>query len=202
MATDLMERIRNNYDKLMFTVAWKILGNREDAEDAVQESYLELHRHRLRLLDPESAAARAYVLAVIESRAVNLYHKRKRERTLPLEELRERPVPLLERDTDLTVCLKKLKVEERQLLLLKYEHGYTIREIAELLGMTEAAAYKIHQRAKDKLERLYTSQQGGIGFAASAGGYGVQRAPIRPIDPDDPPPAFDLEEVFQKTLEW
>lgn len=154
MGTEVIEQIKQHYDKLMYTIAWNILQNREDAEDVVQEAYLELYRHRLRLLDPGSPAARAYVVQTIESRAINLYHKRKRQQTLPLEEAVHQAAPLMETDTELAVCLKKLKAEERQMLLLKYEHGYSINEIATLIGTTPDAAYKMHQRAKKKLENI------------------------------------------------
>ena len=39
-------------------------------------------------------------------------------------------------------------------VLLKHHHGYTIKEIARMLSLTEANAYKIEQRARARLEEL------------------------------------------------
>lgn len=190
MNEQVIARLRENYDDLMRAIAWNILRNREDVEDAVQEAYLSLHEHRLRIFDPDSPAARAYVVQTIESRAINLYHKRKRQATLPLEEAAHQSAPLIETNTELAACLKKLKPEERQLLLLKYEHGYSVKEIAALIGTTPDAAYKMHQRAKKKLGRL----------CMNAGLLGVLLAAVLDIlDIDfDFDNSIDVDELFLK----
>ena len=185
MNEQVIVRLRDNYDDLMRAIAWNILRNKEDVEDAVQEAYLSLHEHRRRIFDPDSPAARAYVVQTIESRAINLYHKRKRQQTLPLEEAAHHAAPLMETDTELAACLKKLKPEERQLLLLKHEHGYSINEIAALTGTTPDAAYKMHQRAKKKLAKL----------CGQAGLLGAVSAFLMDLLP------FDIDRLFSDILD-
>ena len=54
----------------------------------------------------------------------------------------------------ITRCISLLPVQDRQILMLKYRYGYTNSEIAGMLDLSEAAATKRIQRAKEKLEQL------------------------------------------------
>ena len=51
-------------------------------------------------------------------------------------------------------CFSRLMPRDRDILLLRYRSGYTAREIAKMLGISEANAGKRIQRAKEKLENL------------------------------------------------
>ena len=44
------------------------------------------------------------------------------------------------------------------MIMLKYYHGYTINEIADMFGMKAPAARKLDQRAKAKLEEIYREE--------------------------------------------
>lgn len=68
-------------------------------------------------------------------------------------------IVIIETVCKLTDCILKLPKQQRTVILLKYQHGYSLREIAKLLDISLAWAQKIDQRAKKKLEELY--QQGG-----------------------------------------
>ena len=50
--------------------------------------------------------------------------------------------------------MAQLKPRERELLLLRYDIGYSTREAAPLLGMTPAAAHKALTRAKSALRAI------------------------------------------------
>lgn len=47
----------------------------------------------------------------------------------------------------------------RELLLLKYDSGFSEKEIAVLLSMTEANVHKTIQRAKTKLSKILEEQE-------------------------------------------
>ena len=42
----------------------------------------------------------------------------------------------------------------REMILLRYHHGYSVREIAGMMGISLPAAIKLDQRAKQKLKKL------------------------------------------------
>ena len=59
-----------------------------------------------------------------------------------------------ETDHGLARCILKLPDRDRQFVLLKFDQGYTTKEIADMMGLTLAAARKVEQRAKARLEKL------------------------------------------------
>ena len=50
--------------------------------------------------------------------------------------------------------MAKLPARYRQFLLLRYDHDYTVKEVAQMMGLSVSAAYKLEQRAKKKLETI------------------------------------------------
>lgn len=65
-------------------------------------------------------------------------------------------------DDLLTEAILKLPEQQRHVIWLKYYHGYSLREISKMLGITLSWAQKINQRAKKQLEILY--KEGGGEF--------------------------------------
>lgn len=59
-----------------------------------------------------------------------------------------------EGDNDLTKCILKLPARYREMILLRYHHGYTVREIAKVLGLSLPTAIKLDQRAKSRLKKM------------------------------------------------
>lgn len=51
-------------------------------------------------------------------------------------------------------CILKLPTRQQSVIILKYHHGYELKEIAKMLGITYANALKIEYRAKEKLKEL------------------------------------------------
>lgn len=48
----------------------------------------------------------------------------------------------------------RLEPRKREMLLLKYHYGYSVKEIAEMMELPVESAYKLHQQAKNELEAL------------------------------------------------
>lgn len=147
------EIIFNRYKNLMFSVAFSILRNEKDAEDAVHHAFVKIIENISKISDPECPKTRGYVVTIVENTAINVYRRKKRHPILPLEEQVGLAVEY-DGSNELARCMAKLPAHYRQVLLLKYHQGYTIQEIAKILGMTPASVAKIHQRAKAKLEIL------------------------------------------------
>lgn len=57
-------------------------------------------------------------------------------------------------DNTLTKCILQLPARYREMILLRYHHGYSVREIAGMMGISLPAAIKLDQRAKQKLKKL------------------------------------------------
>lgn len=54
--------------------------------------------------------------------------------------------------------LEKVKIEEKMILLMKYRDDMTIKDIQELLNITESAVKMRLKRAKEKIQTLYQVQ--------------------------------------------
>lgn len=70
------EEIYYSYHKRMYLVAKKILGNNEDAEDAVQVSLLNLARHMDRVPTGNEQVLNAYIFTTVRNTALSMPRKK------------------------------------------------------------------------------------------------------------------------------
>lgn len=144
------EQLYNRYRGLMFHVAMQILDNERDAEDAVHEAFLSILKHFDSVSEVQSPKTRAFVVVISERKAIDIVRKRR-----PVLELDERIAGVtieMPDDTELKSALARLPARRRELLLLRYYLGYSTKEAAALLSMTDAAAQKELWRAKQDLQ--------------------------------------------------
>lgn len=151
---DKLKRIYSKYYAFMFNIADKILHNQQDSEDAVHNAFLSIIKNIEKIEDISSPKTRGYISIIAERKAIDVYRERK---NLSEEELDGYKTgisfPPPEEHT-LDGCISKLPPRYREVILLKYSHGYSVKEIAEILGISFAAASKLDQRAKKKLHEL------------------------------------------------
>ena len=146
------------YQGLMFHTAFRLLRQPEDAEDAVHEAFLYLAKNISKISEPVSQKTKAYVVLIVESRAIDQLRRRQRRPTVPLEDWQGIETPPQGGDS-LAECMLRLPAAERQVLWLKYYHGYELREIGPMLGLSYDAAARLHRKAKDHLQALYEKER-------------------------------------------
>lgn len=156
------QALRILYDRcagVALGVALRILRNRTEAEDVVQEAFLEAWK-RAQTFDAQRGSATAFVLSIARSRALDRVRSRgSSERALSsLGREDETPVPLPiesaehRQDRDrIQAALATLPPEQRQVLELAYFEGLTQREIAERLSDPLGT---VKTRARLALEKL------------------------------------------------
>lgn len=145
------EKIYHTYKGLMFHVAYQILHNEEDAEDAVHNAFVKIAEHISKIDLPVCPKTKVYVVTIVENKAIDLYRQNKRRsREIPLDDI---VVPYVKNQElqGLAACMEHLPVRYRQVILLKYQQGLSNQEIAKHLDISEANAIKLDQRAKKKL---------------------------------------------------
>lgn len=140
--TDGFEQLMNRYRQPAYGIALGLAGNHDDAMDAVQKSFLRVHRSlgRFRLEDPFFP----WLYRIVRNTALNQRRDEKRHRgDIPLEFV-ERPdgAPdalataeandLRER---LGRALAELPEEMRTVFLMYHFQGRKYREIAEAMGI-------------------------------------------------------------------
>ena len=148
------EQIYIDYRDLMFYVANRILDNEQDAEDAVHEAFLKVAENIKKIGEPKCPKTRGFVVTIVENKAIDQYRKQQKHQTVELIDDIQGTNAHYEGDNDLTKCILKLPARYREMILLRYHHGYSVREIAGMMGISLPAAIKLDQRAKQKLKKL------------------------------------------------
>jgi RNA polymerase sigma-70 factor (ECF subfamily) len=136
---DLVSTFNGLRDELVSTL-WYMLGNRDDACDAAQETFLKCWRSRDGLA--EVANVRAWIFRVGMNAARDLRRSafRRKARPLPGESAMyaDPAAPLHDRlskqeEMDrLRVALSELREEEKEIFLLRQNGGLTYEQIAEM----------------------------------------------------------------------
>lgn len=146
----------------LFSIAYRMLGTRADAEDVLQDAWLRWHRSDVgSVQSPE-----AWLVTIVTRLALDRLREAKAEREhyvgfwLPeplVEEIDERsPEALLERASDLSMAvmwvLERLAPEERAAYLLREVFDQDYADVAELLGKNEAAVRQMVSRASKRVQ--------------------------------------------------
>ena len=152
------ERIYEAYRGLMFHAAFKLLNHEQDAEDAVHHAFVKIAENITKISEPVCPKTRAFVVTIVENRAIDILRSRKRHQEVSLDAIAY-GIPIHTENEDvLSELILKLPAKQRQVIWLKYYHGYSLREIASMLNMSLAAAIKTDQRARKKLEAMYENE--------------------------------------------
>jgi RNA polymerase sigma-70 factor (ECF subfamily) len=146
----------------LFSIAYRMVGTRADAEDIVQDAWL-----RWNGADQASVeSAAAWLVTVTTRLAIDRLRTRKTEREAyvgwwlpePLVELDERtPEAAAELTSEVSVAfmwvLERLAPDERAAFLLRQVFDHDYKDIAQMLGKTEAATRQIVHRAQTRVQQ-------------------------------------------------
>lgn len=139
---------------VVYRVALRILGNKEDAQDATQEAFVQAWR-ALPSFRGESSLE-TWLYRIVTNRCLNLL--RSRHSAEPLSETREallaRPNHLAETRSELEAlkdAIVRLPPEQRATLVLRELEGLSHEEIAHVLGTTVPAVKGRLHRARLEL---------------------------------------------------
>lgn len=148
------EQLYLMYRDLMYRVALGILQNPEDAEDAVHHAFVKIAETIDRLDAPEMLKTKGYVMTVVKNRAIDIYRKKQAHPEVEYTDELIGAAVSYKSANALANCILKLPERQRAILILRYHHGYDLREIAQILNITYRNAVQIEQRAKAKLRTL------------------------------------------------
>ena len=147
------ETLYRTYCGLMVAVAMKLLGNRTDAEDAVHQAFLSILKNIDKISDVDCLKTKSYVVIITEHKAIDLLRARKK--TLP-RDFEAEPLGITippPGEDELATALTRLPARYREILLLHYHHGYSRKELAQMLELSYVALQQLLWRAKDALRK-------------------------------------------------
>lgn len=157
------DRMMIEHQNRVVSLAWRLLGNREDALDAAQESFLRVYRH-LHKYDPAHEFS-AWLYRIVVNVCRDQARKRSRGNTSSLDEEFEsgglnEPVSsnntesaaiLAQERTLLAKALLTLTEKERQAIVLRDLEGLATDEVAELLGSSPTTVRSQISSARSKI---------------------------------------------------
>jgi RNA polymerase sigma factor (sigma-70 family) len=159
---DAHYRLYKLYSRSMYNVSYRITGRQEDAEDAIQESFISAFRNLGNYR--ADATFGAWLKRIVVNKSINVLKKRKHE-LIPDDEEWDLPEEEKEEDykDELTIDRVKKAIEElpdgyRSVLSLYLLEGYDHQEIAGILGITESTSKSQLNRAKGKLREKLTNR--------------------------------------------
>jgi RNA polymerase sigma-70 factor (ECF subfamily) len=149
----------------LLTFAHGMLHDKGAAEDAVQQAFLELAR-AAETIEGNGRSLRAWLYRSVRFSCLDEIRRRRRRPERPTDELPDRGVddPHVEKDPLLRAALLRLSERHRAILVLRHVLGFSIDEIASILGSNRTAVYAAGARAARRLR----SELVGVESRASA----------------------------------
>ena len=150
-----------SYSDAILKTCYLYLSDRQQAEDALQDTWIKAWRHMEDYERKGIAHEKAWLLRI----AVNTCRDYRRtawfrhvDRKQTLEDLPPRLVAAEPEDRSLTMAVAELPDRFKQIVLLYYYQGLTIQETAETLGQSAAT---VHRRIRKAEALLKEALEGG-----------------------------------------
>ena len=157
--TEKFKKIVEKYRGKTMALALNMLGNKEDAEDACQETFIQTFRN-LDRFDTQKSFSN-WLLSILYKRCLDQLRKRRRflafykkAKGEAEESIRPPNLRAATQNPHLHSLLERLSPKERTTLFLWAGEGYSSREIAEVLKCSPNTA-RIHlHKARKKMKSL------------------------------------------------
>jgi RNA polymerase sigma factor (sigma-70 family) len=167
-----LEELYDQYSKVAYSLAYRIVGDRGAAEDVVQEAFLSVWR-QAGTFRRERAAVRTWLMSIVHHRSIDrLRSAAGAGTTVPYHELpeeKEEPdKPSIWQQAWNNVrgdlvrrALDKLPAEQKKSIELAYFSGYTQSEIAALMGVPLGTVKGRMRIGLQKLRSMLLAQEIG-----------------------------------------
>jgi len=152
------------YSRAMFGICYRMMNNREEAEDMLQESFIEAFMN-LGTFRYESAFG-SWLKRITVNKCINAL-KKKKALLVPAEDIpdiaggdSEEDLPVLKVE-HITKAMCDLPEGYRVVFSLYLLEGYDHAEISQILGISEATSKSQYSRAKKRMKELIKNKSHG-----------------------------------------
>ena len=150
------------YQRTLFNVCVRYLGNERDADDVCQEVMLKV-LHGLKQFEGK-AKFKTWLYSITYNECITQYRKDKRKRRLmdalsldPQEEGEEQEASTSERSEGLSRLLAHVNPIDREILVLRFVAELEFQEIADIMHRGLSATKMRYKRALEKLRNQIDS---------------------------------------------
>ena len=156
---NLFGYFHDKYKRLLYKYIFDILKNNQDAEDALQQSWIKFAKNISKIKDQSEAKTVNYLVTIAKNTAIDVYQKKN-----SISEIENKVMMAIEENNhcdeyflhleleDLKTAIQQVDKKYIDVLLLKYVYGYTIKEIAQLMNISETNVGTRMERAKYKVK--------------------------------------------------
>lgn len=148
------EDIKNavlKYSDMLYRICIVILCNEQDVQDAIQDAFCRYLEKRPSFLDEEHE--KAWLIRVATNICRDMIRFRLRHPKVCIDEL-DNSLAAPHRKETLAELLD-LPVKQKIVVYLHYVEGYRIKEIAEILGITEGAVKMRLRRGREEMKLMW-----------------------------------------------
>jgi RNA polymerase sigma-70 factor (ECF subfamily) len=163
-----LELVRE-YERAILNYLFRLVGDRDTAEDLTQETYLRAYRalERMELGDSSAGRRRAWLYRIAHNAATDHLRRTALLSWLPLDVLHrgessarvEDPATADAASEPVHRALARLSRDHREVLILFSHDELDTEEVAEVLRISPEAARKRRQRARDAFREAYDAER-------------------------------------------
>jgi RNA polymerase sigma-70 factor (ECF subfamily) len=159
------------HEKELYNFAYRLTGNRHDAEDLLQESFFKAYKYYFQLRD--ESKFKEWIFQITANQFKNLLRKKRRERLSFPEDFEKNVTETIEhppihnpderydrRDHSALVqeAISELGPKMRTVLVLFELEGYSIEDISSMLGISRGTVKSRLHYARRKLKEVLLSE--------------------------------------------
>lgn len=165
-----MEQLYSLYESAVYTIAYSILNNVEQAEDVTQDTFLKIYSYLDDIEEVGSKRTKVFITKIVKNTAIDIYRKNQKistyseniedtmsEDTDPANIVERQLVTLYKLDA-LDSAMSDISDYLRKIITMRYGYELKMTEIADILGKDSATIRKQMERARkylaEKLENV------------------------------------------------
>ena len=146
--TDLEQTI-DEYSDMLYKICFLILKNENDVKDVLQETFI---KYMTKSPDFKSEDhKKAWLIKVSQNKCKEFLRFHKRHAAVPLDEV-EKSISVTDGMDTYTTSILSLIWNLKSVVILYYIEGYSVKEVAQILGISESAVKKRLERARKELK--------------------------------------------------
>ncbi|MBO5896844.1 MAG: RNA polymerase sigma factor [Clostridia bacterium] len=138
----------DKYSNMIFRICYGVLCNRDDAEDALQDTFLKYLTKSPEFQDEEHE--KAWLIRVATNISKNMSIVRYKRKTVDGAELVDMGVSY--EDKYVFEAISELPVKLKIVMMLYYIEGYSVKEVSRIISVSEDAVRKRLQKGRELLK--------------------------------------------------
>ena len=153
-----LEELIEAYQKSLYAAAFNICRNTDDANDVVQDTFIQYYTTKKQFQDEEHL--KAWLLRVAVNRAKDIARSFWRRNKISIEEYAEEIPFENQEDRELFEAVMKLPEKYRDVIHLYYYEELSVKEIAGILGASQGSVKMRLSRGRSFLRDVFKEEEG------------------------------------------